>query len=400
MSTPSRQFIRWMAAAWGAVSFMGAGLRVLADCSSFGLPFTDLGSETTFCAAIAEAYYTGITLGTSATTFSPNEDVTRAEAAAFATRTLDVGLTRGSRRAALGQWWTSTPHFDLGLGVTRVGNAPFFPQSDGTDIWVPNSEDGTVTRVRASDGKPLGTWTGATAAFDVVIAMGKIFVTGVTSSGSLYMIDPTGSPGAVTLISNSLGTNSSMYLAFDGQSVWTVAQGNGAGTISIISPSGPGTWNVNSISVSYQPIGIVYDGNNIWVCAVDGVSDSSIKKLDSSGAVLQKVSLPGPVVGVFDGTNLWMLNPGVPSVSVVRASTGTVVATLGPDGMLDPGGIAFDGERILVTNFVNGNVSLFHATSLSYLGSFPTGYSGSAGACSDGVNFWITELNGNTIGRF
>lgn len=115
-----RRMLGVAAAAWAAIFFLGAGFRILADCASFRLPFTDLGSETTFCAAIAEAYYTGITAGTSATTFSPNDNLTRAQAAAFAARTLDAALTRGSRRAALGQWWTTTPHYDAGLGLTTI----------------------------------------------------------------------------------------------------------------------------------------------------------------------------------------------------------------------------------------------------------------------------------------
>ena len=112
MKTISRsRFFQLITIAWALVLFIGAGVRAMADCSSFALPFTDLGNEATFCAAIAEAYYTGITAGTSATTFSPQDVMTRSQGAAFATRSLDASLARGSRRAALGQWWTTAPHY-------------------------------------------------------------------------------------------------------------------------------------------------------------------------------------------------------------------------------------------------------------------------------------------------
>ena len=80
--------------------------------------------------------------------------------AAFVTRTMDQSLKRGSRRAALKQFWTPTSAD--GLGLTTVGSEPQLVESDGADLWVANNGSGTVSRVRASDGKLLETWTGAT----------------------------------------------------------------------------------------------------------------------------------------------------------------------------------------------------------------------------------------------
>jgi hypothetical protein len=62
---------------------------------------------------------------------------------------------------------------------------------------------------------------------------------------------------------------------------------------------------------------------------------------------------------------------------------------------------AFDGERVLVTNYIGNAVSLWKAADLTPLGSVPTGDSTlPAGACSDGVNFWITLLNSGQLARF
>src|SRR6266545_1933200 len=62
-------------------------------------------------------------------------------------------------------------------------------ESDGADLWV--SRGSLVSRVRASDGKLLETWTGADIAFGVLPAMGRVFVTGESSPlGKLYRIDP------------------------------------------------------------------------------------------------------------------------------------------------------------------------------------------------------------------
>ncbi|HWC65284.1 MAG TPA: S-layer homology domain-containing protein, partial [Thermoanaerobaculia bacterium] len=176
-----------------ATAFLGAGLHVFAACAGYDLPFTDLGSESTFCAAIAEAYFSGLTNGTSATTYSPSSKVPRDQMAAFITRTLDQSLLRGSRRAALDQWWTPTPHFENGLAMTSVGTGPSRLACDGADVWVTNSQDNSVTRVRASDGKNLETWTNMSNGFGIMTAMNRVFVIGFT--GSLYEIDPSQAAG-------------------------------------------------------------------------------------------------------------------------------------------------------------------------------------------------------------
>src|SRR5215472_14482836 len=134
----------------------GAG-ALLGDCG----PFTDV-TDPSFCSFVLEILYLGITSGTSATTYNPGGNVTRIQMAKFLSITVDSALKRGSRRAALDQFWTTQNATTLGL--TTVGAGPRYPRSDGADIWVPNFTDGTVSRVRGSDGKLLETWTGADSA--------------------------------------------------------------------------------------------------------------------------------------------------------------------------------------------------------------------------------------------
>src|SRR5436190_21604114 len=73
--------------------------------ASVTLPFTDVPSSNIFFCSIAEAYFSGLTNGTSATTYNPSDPVPREQMAAFVTRTQDSAIRRGSRRGALGQWW-------------------------------------------------------------------------------------------------------------------------------------------------------------------------------------------------------------------------------------------------------------------------------------------------------
>jgi hypothetical protein len=356
------------------------------------LPFTDVPSSNVFFCSIAEAYFSALTNGTTPTTYSPAANVPRDQMSAFITRTLDQSLKRGSRRTALKQFWTPTSAD--GLGLTTVGSGPALVGSDGADLWVPNFNSDTVSRVRASDGKLLETWTGATSAAAVLAVKGLIFVTGETNPGSLYQIDPTQPFGPVTTLTSALG-NSSLGLAFDGARIWITNVLGPSVSIVTLNPL-----SVNTVTPGFtQPTGILYDGANMWVTDIGA---GKLFKLDANGAIIQTVTVDNnPLNPVFDGTNIWVPNNGSNTVTVVRASTGAVIATLTGNGLGVPTTAAFDGERILVTNQAPPSVSLWKAADLTPLGSVSTGpNTGPVGACSDGLNFWITLRDTGQLARF
>ncbi len=145
----------------------------------------------------------------------------------------------------------------------------------------------------------------------------------------------------------------------------------------------------------------MYDGANIWLT---DQTANTLKKLDVGGAVLMTVTVgANPAIPVFDGTNMWVPNLVGNSVSVVRASNGAVLATLTGNGLNGAIVAAFDGQRILVTNNGGGadSVSLWKAADLTPIGTFSMG-AGSApvGACSDGVNFFVSLTGASRLARF
>ena len=362
----------------------GAG-ALLGTCG----PFTDTLNDA-FCPFVLEVFYMGITTGTTPTTYDPSSNVTRLQMAAFLARTVDRVLQRGSRRAALDQFWTSQNATVLGL--TTVGIGAERCRADGADVWVSNSWAGTVSRVRASDGKLLETWTGATFAEGIIVAMGKVVVTGQTNPGSLYAIDPSQPAGAVTTVASTLG-GFPFSIAFDGARFWTADTGV---SVSIVTPGASIPWTVTTVTAGFtQPAGILYDGSSIWVA-----NGNKLQKLDGSGAILQTVTLGSAGIPVFDGSNIWVPGFTSNSVSVVRASTGALLATLTGNGLNSPFASAFDGQRVLVTNYIGGDaVSLFKAADLTPIGFVGTGVASSPfGACSDGIHFWVAlsrETNPN-----
>jgi hypothetical protein len=83
-----------------SLSFLSG--RMQADTGScrgvtITLPFTDVMGNPFFC-QIAAAYFSGLTNGTSTTTYTPSQLAPREQMAAFVSRTLDQSLKRGSRR--------------------------------------------------------------------------------------------------------------------------------------------------------------------------------------------------------------------------------------------------------------------------------------------------------------
>ena len=375
-----------MLACAACAAALGASGALPGSCG----PFTDF-TDAAFCPFVLEIFYLGITTGTTATTYDPASPVTRLQMAAFLSRTVDAALKRGSRRAALDQFWT-TQNATV-LGVTTVGGVPQYPASDGADVWVPTDVPFNVARVRASDGKLLETWT-AENAEAALVAMGRILVTGQTIPGKLYVIDPSQPAGVAATVASNL-PGSLFGIAFDGSRVWVAGQ---SGAIGIVTPGPTIPWTVTTVTAGFtSPYGAVYDGSNVWVT---DQSASKLDKLDANGAILQSVTVgPSPLMPAFDGGSFWVPGSFASTVSVVRASTGALLQTLTGNGLSGPTQAAFDGQRILVTNQSSTTVSLWKAADLTPLGSFSVGAE-PLGACSDGLNFWVALVGTGKLARF
>src|SRR5215471_13543018 len=170
-----------------------ASTRRHADTGTCGgetitLPFTDVMSSPFFC-QIAEAFFSGLANGTSATTYNPSGTVTRDQMAAFITRAQDSALRRGDRRAAIDQWWTPLNENSLQMFSENPFNSPTMIKSSGPFLWMANPGSAQVFPIEGERGIAQGNFDGATNAFGVAVTNIGIFVTGSTSPlGSLYMI--------------------------------------------------------------------------------------------------------------------------------------------------------------------------------------------------------------------
>jgi hypothetical protein len=368
----------------------------------YPFPYTDVaGVGAAFCPGIMEAYVTGVSKGTSPTTFTPNQSVPRVQMTTFLQRALDAGLARASRRAALDQWWPQAQG-----PMIPVGGAPFTCSADGENIWISTFTGNTLVEVQASTGTVLGTWSEIPLSAGVRVAAGMVFVAGgknfgASSPGGLFIIDPSQPPSNGF---NELDVgNQPIGVAYDGLFVWTANRGP-PGSVSIVQLRDA---RVTTVTTGFNaPYGILFDGTNIWVTDTGA---GTLLKLDSAGTIVQTVTVGAlPGFPVFDGTNIWVPNFNDNSVTVVQARTGTVVATILADGsnnLNGPNGASFDGERVLIANYGNDTVTLFKAADLSVIlnyyvdDGFGTGQAPTS-ACSDGINFWVPLQSNGTLLRF
>ena len=391
-----------------SLALVAAGAAQATQCGTgtYPFPYTDVaGVLDPFCPGIMEAYVTGVSKGTTPTTFSPNDPVNRTQMTTFLQRSLDQGLRRRSTRAALNQWWTSTD-VNAAQSVPSAGN-PENCVSDGEHIWVSNTVAGTVTQFVASTGKIVGTWTGNPAGGTLLAAAGRIFSTSHSNPGQLYVIDPTQAPGAMVAATTGFG-NFPANLAFDGARIWVTNNPNpptGNGGVTIITLQAAMPYPTTTVNAGLGDLnGIAYDGKNIWVA---DRTNNSLHKLDSAGAVLQTVALPArPGFLLYDGANLWVTQPvpGNGSVTVVQASTGAIVGNIAADannGISGPQRPSFDGERVILPSYFSNSVALFKAADMSLIAQVSTSAaSGPTGTCGNGVDFWITLSDQQRVVRF
>ncbi len=217
-----------------------------------------------------------------------------------------------------GNIWVSAPSqnsvYEIALGVNSycqisppiaTGNGPAGMAFDGANIWVANTLDGTVIKLRASDGTNLGT-----------------FPTGLNPAG----------------------------IAFDGANIWVA--NHGANSVTELRASDGA--NLGSYPTGSAPAGIAFDGTNMWVAAGGGVVELRV----ADGANLGFYPTGSGATGVaFDGVNIWVTNSGSNTVTVLRSSDGTNLGSY-PTGNA-PGGMAFDGANVWVLNTADGTVTKF-----------------------------------------
>jgi hypothetical protein len=286
-------------------------------------------------------------------------------------------------RVATLQWYSVN---ETGLRYAIPPGNPVHLAFDGANMWVVSGQQlsSSVTKLRASDGANLGTFTAGTErplciAFDGAnmwvsndedTSVRKIR----TSDGVMVGAFPVGfSPRGI---------------AFDGANMWIT---HGSRSVTKLRANDGVTLGIFSVgSATASPSDIAFDGANLWVT---NAGDNTVTKLRASdGATLGTFSVAErPRKIAFDGANIWVLSDISHTVTKLRASDGSNLgAFVFPNAVLHD--LAFDGAHIWVLN--NGSVTKLRASDGANLGTFGVPEAGGSIAF-DGANIWVTS--GNTV---
>ncbi|HEY3027986.1 MAG TPA: hypothetical protein VGJ55_17690 [Pyrinomonadaceae bacterium] len=149
-----------------------------------------------------------------------------------------------------------------------------------------------------------------------------------------------------------------------------------------------------SFAVGTSPIGVAFDGVNIWVA---NKNSNNVTKLRASDGALQGTFAAGtnPQGVAFDGANIWVANAGSDNVTKLRASDGALQGTfaVGPG----PQAVAFDGANIWVANYgSSSNVTKLRASDGALNAVFAVG-TGPLAVAFDGVNIWVANFSSNNV---
>lgn len=233
------------------------------------------------------------------------------------------------------------------IQTVKVGDHPTGLAFDGENVWVVNSHDDTVTKVRAKDGVVLGT-------FPVP-----------------------DSPGLAT---------------FDGENIWVTHAGEDVVSKVRVSDG----QILGSFAVGQYPNGILFDGENIWT---SNLVDQSLTKLRASdGALLGTFPVSHARGMTFDGENIWVANDFDRTVTKVRASDGAIQDVIRAGKY--PTNVLFDGVNIWIADSglsISGNkVTKLLARNGRFQGQF-TVDDGPGAMTSDGTHLWVSCFKHDTV---
>ena len=278
-----------------------------------------------------------------------------------------------------------------------VGRAPSGIAFDGTNIWVANGHDDTVTKLRPSDGANLGTFTVGSEPEGLAFDGADIWVANYGGGGGT----------TVTKLRASDGTNLGTFsvggaptgVTFDGANIWVTNYGAAATGNTVTKLRASDGTNLGTFTAGSAPHALALDGSNIWVTNTGpNWSGNTVTKLRASDGTIRGTFTvgTGPNAVAFDGSNIWVTNSGSNNVSKLRASDGAALGTF-PVGNW-PAGVACDGANIWVANEHSDNVTVLRASDGARLSTFSVG-SKPYGAAFDGANIWVTNYGSNTVSK-
>lgn len=182
-------------------------------------------------------------------------------------------------------------------------------------------------------------------------------------------------------------------VAFDGVNIWVVnARSN---NVSVLRASDG--YHVMTPTVGVLPYSIAFDGVNMWVTNYDSNSVTVLRASDGYNVMTIPVGT-NPTGIAFDGTNIWVSHRREASVRVLGVSDGYLIMTLPVSAY--PGLMAFGDANMWVA--IEGDNGSAHTVSVfrtidGYRVMTPTVGASPHDIAFDGVNMWVVNNWSNTV---
>jgi hypothetical protein len=299
-----------------------------------------------------------------------------------------------------------------------VGRHPVGIAFDGTDLWVANRDDNTVTEIRPTDGATIGTFAVGTS--PVAIVFDGATGIWIASSDAQSVTELRISDGAL-LRTVPLPVDGHSAMVSDGTRVWVSSPASNSLTQLDRASGTPTTFNYFSLN-NAEPLDLLFDGTNIWFGSPE---DGTVREISpADGSVLATVAVQEPrgpqgsnlpAHMAFDGTYIWLCAAGDTVLTAFKASDGSPApfqtGTTGPVFDLPVGctldsAVYFDGTSIWVGGPVQGATTLPAYDLSSVRASDGTGFTQTlvgepggliTGIVSDGLHLWLTDASSNRI---
>jgi hypothetical protein len=180
--------------------------------------------------------------------------------------------------------------------------------------------------------------------------------------------------------------NAPLAFCFDGTSIWVACAA--ANAVTRIQAS-DGKVLAGHLSVGKFPYAITYDWVNklIWTVNNQAGTVSRLNQSDGSSAGPDIKVGTKPINLTFDGTNVWVVNSGEASITLIRASDGTIVGK--PITGQSPALLTFDGANVWGACF-DGTVKKFDGAG-NLLDVYQIGCTSPAAIIWDGTYIWVGD---------
>jgi serine/threonine-protein kinase len=287
-------------------------------------------------------------------------------------------------------------------------NSPDGIASDGTRVWVVNSNANSVTEINASNGRLIRVLKGASYGFYVPYAIAsdgtRVWVVNSNANSVTEINAADGTPMRSTRTDTTGRFAFPNAIALGGTYVWVINED--VNSIAEINASN-GSLIRTLTGASYgfnSPQGIAADGTHVWV--TNGYGDSVTEINAADGSLIRTLTsasygLIGAGAIADDGTHVWVVNNGTDSVTEINASDGSLIRVLkgASYGFNKPGAIAFGGTYIWVVNNDDTvtEINAADGAPIRTLNGTSYGYKDQLHIAADPTHVWIANERANSV---